>query len=74
MIDLNNPDYLKKIGKAASSDDGKVIVEFLRNEYNKLRYEDIDIDLPPEQLALEFKKMREVKEFIDTRLKILKSN
>ena len=74
MTDLNNHTYLKKLGDAANSEEGMLIIEFLKNEESKLKYEDIDLDLPPDQLAIEFKKMRAVKEFINTKLKILLNN
>lgn len=70
-MDLNNEDHLKALRKAADSKEGKVLVEFWRGELAKLNYEDLDENLPPEQLARCYRSMKETREFIKTTLNLL---
>jgi hypothetical protein len=63
MIDLNNDDYRKLLGDAANSKDGMIVVEFLRNEADKLNYEKIDEKLPFDQIGLEYKVINRTKKY-----------
>ena len=71
-MDLNNEEYLKLLTDSADSKDGKVIVEFLKGEYDKLDYEDIDKKLPADQKGLEFEAIRKAREIFNKCLGYLK--
>jgi hypothetical protein len=71
MIDLNNDDYRKILGDAANSKDGKIIVEFLQSEVDKLKFENIDEKLPFDQIGLEYKVINKTKKYFKKCLRYL---
>ena len=63
MIDLNDDKYRKLLADAGNSKVGKIIVEFLQKELDKIDYESID-PKSTEQTAIEYLAMRKTREYL----------
>ena len=62
MVDINNEEYLKKLHKAAASDDGQVIIEYLKHESEKFDYETLEATTF-ENLGIAFEVCRSIKQY-----------
>lgn len=63
MVDLNSDEYLIKLNKASASEAGQIIIEYLKHEADKYRYEDIVIDKMSE-VGMNFVVIKEIKEYL----------
>jgi hypothetical protein len=82
MTDLNNDKYRKLLSDAGNSKDGKIIVEYLQKELDKISYDNIDNKIitqndkvvveqtpTPEQIAVEYKSIKKTREYLKKCLK-----
>ena len=63
--DLNNEKYLAKLRDAVASDEGQVIIEYLKLQAAKFDYEEIDVKQKNELVGEDFKVFHKVNQFIN---------
>ena len=81
MIDLTQKDiyndrvYLQKLKKAVASNDGKVIVDYIRFKLSEFDYKDIDATKTFNEIGQEFlaiktarEKLEKILSFLDSRI------
>lgn len=69
--DLNNDEYRKELSDAANSKDGKIIVDFLNHEADKLSFEDIKEELTFQEKGLEYESIKKARDVLKKCLRYL---
>jgi hypothetical protein len=64
-IDSNDIEQLNKLQDAVNSDEGQLIINYIKQELAELDYTSINDDAPNEQVGQEFKVIKKIKEFFD---------
>jgi len=64
-IDTNDEEQLEKLNEAINSDEGQLILEYIKQELSELDYENIDDTLTNEQAGQEFKVIKKIKKFFN---------
>lgn len=73
IVDLNDQDYLNALKKAASSNDGQIVLEFIKWHYNKIDFNDLDATRANDIVGADFRVMKSVKEWLSDILKLLEN-
>jgi hypothetical protein len=71
MIDLNDSKQSDRLKIAARNPSGKLIVSFLRQRLEDLKYENIDTKRSTELIGQDFKAVSETRKFIEKILDLL---
>lgn len=71
MVDINDDKYLKSLKKAASSDDGKLIIDYLKSEMEAHNYENIKLDVGFSEIGMNYVVFRAINKYFKTVLSIL---
>jgi len=70
-MDINNEDNLEKLRNAAKSPNGKLLMDFLAQQLEALKFEDIDDKQSVEIVGQEFKTVLGIKKFISKFISLL---
>lgn len=65
MIDINNHEHLDKLFDAVDSKEGQLILEYIKQELEKLDYGEIDEVQTNEIVGEEFKVIKKIKKFFN---------
>lgn len=71
MIDINNVNQLERLKKAAISSNGKLIIDFLRQQLDDLSYDNLDDTQSDEKAGQDFKVIKKTRKFINNILSLL---
>ena len=69
--DINNQEYLEKLDRAINSPNGRILIDFLISELDKLSYEEIDVNGSVNDIGQNFLAMKMAREKINKILKFL---
>ena len=72
--DINNQEYLEKLDRAISSPNGRILIDYLISELDKLSYEEIDVNGSINDIGQNFLAMKMAREKINKILKFLTRN
>lgn len=64
MIDLNNDQQIDKLRNAAISPNGKLILDFFRQQLEEVSFESIAVNQSDELVGQDFKKVEGIRRFI----------
>lgn len=73
MIDLNDKVYLDKLKKAVSSNEGRIIIEYLKLKLGEVDYSLIKRDKPFEEIGRDFAVCYNIKEELGKMISFLTS-
>lgn len=71
MIDLNDPKYLQRLQNASKNPAGLLIIDFIRQQLDDLKFEKINTKQSVELIGQEFKAISETRKFITQLLDLL---
>ncbi|MFH1052763.1 MAG: hypothetical protein V1779_17725 [bacterium] len=64
MIDINNPKYIADLRDAVASDQGQLIIEYLKNEQKQYDFENIMVEKRNnEEIGMDFKSFLEINKY-----------
>jgi hypothetical protein len=70
MLDLNNDKDLKKLREAISSEEGQLIIDFIKHYFNELDFKIIDKTQPMDEIGHRFLVIYEIKEKLNSLLEL----
>ena len=62
--DLNNLEYLDELKEAGNSKAGKIIVDFIKAELDKVNLDSINEEKTAEEIGIDFKSIKATKEYL----------
>jgi len=71
MIDLNNEHQFDKLRNAAISTNGKLILDFFRQQLDEVSFENIAVNQSDEIVGQDFKKVEGIRRFINRVINLL---
>lgn len=74
MIDYNDDNYLQKLSKASNSPQGRIIIEYLREELKQFDYENIDTNKAFEEIGRKYEVYKSINQYLKDILSRLTNN
>jgi len=62
--DLNNLEYLDELKEAGNSKAGKIIVDFIKAELDKVNLDSINEEKTAEEIGIDYKSIKATKEYL----------
>lgn len=64
-VDINDEEYLKKLRKAVASEEGQIVIDFIKSKVDEIKYDNIQEDRPDNEVGQDFKVYKRINDFIN---------